>query len=248
MRNLPQSEHCDLGIVDDDNTPDMRKAPAATEALQNNHPITALERGQSMTSLSNIADPGVPDGGEPDLWVGGQRDVYCQIGHVAVHPDLLRCPAITVVAEQRVNGSLGKVEVVLDVAMTRSSAELTPAQARELAALLVAGADLADTWAGVPAAGRRDYDLLQDMPLPPGITAGEWSIDEDGHLYRELSDGRRQRGYGEIYGELSVPGQLSAAKAALLSLYDVVRAMPGNAGDYVRAALDSVADAQAVLR
>ncbi|MDW5612086.1 hypothetical protein [Mycolicibacterium sp. D5.8-2] len=39
MRDLPQQEHCDLGLIDDDHTPDMRKAPAATEALRNNdHP------------------------------------------------------------------------------------------------------------------------------------------------------------------------------------------------------------------
>lgn len=34
MRDYPQHE--DLGLVDDDLTPDMRKAPAATEALQKN--------------------------------------------------------------------------------------------------------------------------------------------------------------------------------------------------------------------
>lgn len=39
MRVLPQEDHADLGIVDDDNTPDMRKASAATEALRiQNHP------------------------------------------------------------------------------------------------------------------------------------------------------------------------------------------------------------------
>lgn len=27
MRMLPQQEHCDLGLVDDDRTPDMRKGP-----------------------------------------------------------------------------------------------------------------------------------------------------------------------------------------------------------------------------
>ncbi|QZH66936.1 MULTISPECIES: hypothetical protein [Mycolicibacterium] len=34
MRDLPQADHADLGLIEDDNTPDMRKAPAATEALQ----------------------------------------------------------------------------------------------------------------------------------------------------------------------------------------------------------------------
>lgn len=39
MRVLPQQEHADLGLVDDDRTPDMRKAPVAAEALRNNdHP------------------------------------------------------------------------------------------------------------------------------------------------------------------------------------------------------------------
>lgn len=38
MRTLPQESHADLGIVDDDHTPDMRKAPAATRAFQIEHP------------------------------------------------------------------------------------------------------------------------------------------------------------------------------------------------------------------
>lgn len=41
MRDLPQQEHCDLGLVEDDNTPDMRKAPAATEALRNEPPSSS---------------------------------------------------------------------------------------------------------------------------------------------------------------------------------------------------------------
>jgi hypothetical protein len=47
MRTLPQELHADLGIVDDDQTPDMRKAPVAPEALQKlDNPITHL-KGQS---------------------------------------------------------------------------------------------------------------------------------------------------------------------------------------------------------
>ncbi len=30
MRDRPQADHADLGLIDDDNTPDMRKPPAAT--------------------------------------------------------------------------------------------------------------------------------------------------------------------------------------------------------------------------
>lgn len=103
-----------------------------------------------MTSLVPTTDPEVPRGGEPDLWVGGQRDVYSQIGYVPTDRDLLKCPAVTTIAEQRANGHLGKIEVILDVAMSQSHAGMSAKQARDLAALLTAGADLADKWAGVP--------------------------------------------------------------------------------------------------
>lgn len=47
MRDLPQQDHADLGLVENDDTEDMRKAPAATEALRKiDHPITQL-KGQS---------------------------------------------------------------------------------------------------------------------------------------------------------------------------------------------------------
>lgn len=36
MRTLPQQMHCDLGLVDDDHTPDMRMAPVAPEAIRKN--------------------------------------------------------------------------------------------------------------------------------------------------------------------------------------------------------------------
>lgn len=40
MRDLPQEMHCDLGIVDDDHTPDMRTPPAATRG-DLNEPLTS---------------------------------------------------------------------------------------------------------------------------------------------------------------------------------------------------------------
>lgn len=46
MRDLPQYQHADLGIVDDDNTPDMRKAPAATGALRNNTHLNTHEESE----------------------------------------------------------------------------------------------------------------------------------------------------------------------------------------------------------
>lgn len=40
-----------------------------------------------------------------------------------------------------------------------------------------------------------DHDLLADVPLPDGVTAGPWRADANG-LVRTLSDGRTQRGDG----------------------------------------------------
>lgn len=40
MRDLPQMFHEDLGLVDDDHTPDMRKAPVAADALRNEQPTS----------------------------------------------------------------------------------------------------------------------------------------------------------------------------------------------------------------
>ncbi len=37
MREYPQADHCDLGLVEDDHTPDMRKAPVAPDALRTDH-------------------------------------------------------------------------------------------------------------------------------------------------------------------------------------------------------------------
>jgi hypothetical protein len=106
--------------------------------------------------MTQPTDLPIPPGGQPDLWVGAQRDVYSQIGYVAVSPDLLSCPAVTVVGEQYSDGRIGCVDVILDVEMGGSHSGLSSAQARELAGLLTAAADLADTWAGrAPSAADR---------------------------------------------------------------------------------------------
>ena len=38
MARRPQEDHADLGLVDDDETPDMRKGPVAAEPLQFQNP------------------------------------------------------------------------------------------------------------------------------------------------------------------------------------------------------------------
>lgn len=147
--------------------------------------------------MTQPADVPVPVGAEPDMWVGGQRDVYAQVGYVPTSPDLLSCPAITVVAEQYADGRIGCIDVLLDVSMGGSSAGLSATQARELAALLTAGADLADAWGG-------------NAP--------------------------------------TTDTRLSAAKTAVMQAYTALRTAPGNVGDYLRAALDSIGDAIEVAR
>ncbi|WP_197381869.1 hypothetical protein [Mycolicibacterium mengxianglii] len=64
------------------------------------------------------------------------RDRVHQIGS-----DPLRWPVVTVTAEQHRDGRLGVIDVDVD-----ARAGLTPDQARQLAALLIAGAALAEEW------------------------------------------------------------------------------------------------------
>ena len=67
MIHLPQYDHADLGLVDDDNTEDMRKPPAsglvhhhqAAEGSLNN-PITRQEN--SMTTITPVTDYQQEDG------------------------------------------------------------------------------------------------------------------------------------------------------------------------------------------
>lgn len=45
MRDLPQYQHADLGLIEDDNTEDMRKPPAATEGVSE-VPTTHISRSR----------------------------------------------------------------------------------------------------------------------------------------------------------------------------------------------------------
>lgn len=49
-------------------------------------------------------------------------------------------------------------------------------------------------------------------------------------------------------GNTDVGSRLSTAKVAVMTAYLGLRELPGNASDYIRAALDSIADAEAVTR
>lgn len=49
-------------------------------------------------------------------------------------------------------------------------------------------------------------------------------------------------------GSTGADSRLALAKVAVMDAYIGLRELPGNAGDYLRAALDSIGDAQAVTR
>ncbi|ABM12294.1 hypothetical protein [Mycolicibacterium vanbaalenii] len=114
------------------------------------HPVDSATRtccGGIGTHARNCSAVAPPAGAEPDVWTAeGVREVYQQVGYIAVSTDLLKCPTVTVSAEQRRDGSIGCIDILLDVAMGRSDAALSIAQARELAALLTDAAKVADGW------------------------------------------------------------------------------------------------------
>lgn len=67
-----------------------------------------------------------------------------------------------------------------------------------------------------------ECDLLAAVPTPAGVTAGQWRTDPQGHLVRDLSDGRIQRGNGAIISECSsctVPVPADTAICAFCTSY-----------------------------
>ncbi|ORB89751.1 hypothetical protein [Mycobacterium persicum] len=146
-----------------------------------------------MNTITRHPDPTPPPGAEPDIWeADGHRDVYASVGCVFASSDLLACPLVTAKARQDRAGVLEQICVEVDA----PAADLTPEQARELAAHLLHAAGIVDRWAG----------------------------------------------------NTNAAGRLDAAKIVVLQAYLAVRELPGNGGDYLRSALDSIADAEAVLR
>lgn len=119
--------------------------------VTNSYPVDSATRtccgGIGTHTRDCLSELPLPPGADPDVWVGDTRDVWRQVGAVAVSRDPLKCPMVTVVAEQRRDGSLGCIDVKLDVAMGRSDAGMAAAQARQLARLLTEAADLAEQWA-----------------------------------------------------------------------------------------------------
>jgi hypothetical protein len=137
-----------------------------------------------------------PPGAEADVWDDAGRDIYQLSGTVIASDDFMKCPLVSAVARQRLDGRLADVAVEVDDAGRQP---LTSAQARELAGYLTEAADLIDRWAGVETAA-------------------------------------------------STAELLTNAFAILRTAWSVLSTAPGNADSYVQAAMDSITDAQEVLR
>lgn len=114
-----------------------------------------------MVTSPTTPDIAPPNGASADHWQDdGHREVYVEVGRLAVSSDFLRCPSVHVNAEQYRDGTLGAIDVQLDGGDGRG---LSAGQARELAALLNAAADVADRWAA-GCTTCRDWDSCPHHP------------------------------------------------------------------------------------
>ena len=66
-------------------------------------------------------------------------------------------------------------------------------------------------------------DLLAAISTPDGVTAGQWRTDDNGHLVRDLSDGRIQRGNGTIVGSPAPNTDIALVCDQSVNMVDVVR-------------------------
>lgn len=69
----PQQDHCDLGLIEDDNTPDMRKAPAVAPADANAQNITHQETLMNPPSVAQTTAEGDPIVGAMPVGFGFQN-------------------------------------------------------------------------------------------------------------------------------------------------------------------------------
>ncbi|OBI92087.1 hypothetical protein A5661_26390 [Mycobacterium asiaticum] len=84
-------------------------------------------------------------------------------------------------------------------------------------------------------------NIRVDVDATADLTAGQ-ARELAGHLIHAA-------GIAEQWAETAdTTSRLATAKAAAMDAYIALRGLPGNAGDYLRAALDSISDAQAVVR
>ena len=136
----------------------------------------------TQTTTNPYPDVAPPPGFEADRWDDAGRDIYQLAGTVLASNDFMKCPLVSAVARQRLDGSLESLTVEVDDA---GHQPLTSTQAREMAGYLIEAADMIDRWAG-----------------------------------RSANDSR-----------------LAMVHATVLETYNALKTVPGNAGDYLKAAL-----------
>lgn len=195
--NRPQLDHADLGLIEFDNTEDLRPSsrtapePQVREHLAGADPYLSITRKAGHLMMPETATSAVPlpEGANPedaDEWSGLDNDTYrCVWTRTHENYD------IRGVVVQWSDGTIATEDD--DAPLVYIGADdYHPDDARVIAAAIVRVADQVDAWAG------RSAD---------------------------------------------VHPRLVAARAAVGEAYAAVKLLPGNAGDYTRAALDSLDDA-----
>ena len=101
------------------------------------------------TTTTPPADVPMPAGARADLWLRGQYRVIFRDRHLKLEGDPLKSPSVCITAVQWADGTVGDGSTEEGPAVhvhCFGDDGLTPAQARELAAMIVEAADELDRW------------------------------------------------------------------------------------------------------
>ena len=164
-------------------------------------------------------------------------------------PDHLRSYDIRVVVTQIADGTLVNNHGDDQPLVYFCAEDYLPADARLIAQALIGAADLADVWGGVPPRAVATATCWTTFRFPRGRQAVGRSTP------RATSTGNCPTGAASAATATSTPTRppppsysTGRGEDGLVGVYEMVKTLPGNAGDYVRGALDSISDAQEVLR
>lgn len=96
--------------------------------------------------MTHTIDIAPPVGAEADVWLeDGYREVYNAVGVVVTGTDFMRCPLVTVVANQYRDGHLEDIKVEIDDA---GHQPLTAEQSIEFANYVLEAAAIVNQWTG----------------------------------------------------------------------------------------------------
>jgi hypothetical protein len=153
MIQHPQESHCDLGIVDDDHTedlrPPMRKAPAATEALQIKPEPPTIKK-EFFMSKAQATDVALPIGADPERIDNWETDdgVTSRLVWSLPDPRTQRFSHdVRIVVSQLLDGSIITDDATEEPLVYVDGEDYSLAHARILALALIEATELADRWA-----------------------------------------------------------------------------------------------------